>query len=224
MRLNKRTTALIDSGASSIFLTPNTPMANLRPNPPAITVGAAAGPPTTSSALCTLALPSLPSDFPNSGHVMPGFHENLVGIGPICDAKYSVLFTEDAVHILNPTGTVVLTGWRKDTGHRLWRMSLLPDKECVKLLSGTHNVQRASLAAFSAYDLPSVEALVRYFHAAAGFPVRDTWLKAIKAGNYKSWPGLTLQNATRYCPVPVKTLKGHMVQMRQNVRSTKPNA
>ena len=80
----------------------------------------------------------------------------------------------------------------------------------------------ASLAAFSAYDLPSVEALVQYFHAAAGYPVKDTWLKAIKAGNYKSWPGLTHQNASKYCPVPLATLKGHMVQTHQNVRSTKP--
>mgnify|MGYP000179479062 CR=1 FL=1 len=98
---------------------------------------------------------------------MLGFHENLVGIGPICDTKYSVLFTEDAVHILNPTGTVVLTGWREDTGHRLWRMSLLPDEECIKLLSGTHNVQRASLATFSVYDLPTVH-LVRNVHFFGG--------------------------------------------------------
>ena len=78
-----------------------------------------------------------------------------------------------------------------------------------------------SLQAFSAYDLPSVEALVRYFHAAAGFPVRDTWIKAIQAGNFKSWLGLTLQNATKYFPMSKETMKGHMVQKRQNVRSTK---
>ena len=33
--------------------------------------------------------------------------------------------------------------------------------------------------AFSAYDLPSVEALVQYFHAAAGYPVRETGLKIL---------------------------------------------
>ena len=30
------------------------------------------------------------------------------------------------------------------------------------------------------YDLPSVEALVRYMHAAAGFLVSSTWLRAMK--------------------------------------------
>ena len=34
-------------------------------------------------------------------------------------------------------------------------------------------------------------------------------------------PGLTLQNATKYCPISKETMKGHMFQKRQNVRSTK---
>lgn len=80
----------------------------------------------------------------------------------------------------------------------------------------------ASLEAFRAYDLPSVQALVPYFHAAVGFPVRNTWLKAIKAGNYESWMGLTYNNAAMYCPSANETLRGHMVQTRQDVRSTKP--
>ena len=72
------------------------------------------------------------------------------------------------------------------------------------------------------YDLPSVEVLVKYFHAAAGFPVKDTWLKAIKNKNYVSWPGLTYENARKYCPSADDNLKGHLVQTRQGIRSTKP--
>ncbi|KAL7550948.1 hypothetical protein ACHAWF_018143 [Thalassiosira exigua] len=98
--------------------------------------------------------------------------------------------------------------------------SLLPEK-ADELPSDTPR-ETASLAAFSAYDLPSVAALVRYFHAAAGYPVKTTWLQAIKAGNYASWPGLTYNNAARYCPTADATIKGHMVQGRQGVRSTKP--
>ena len=102
------------------------------------------------------------------------------------------------------------------------RQSLLPDADKMTIAEAVPGVTTTSLKAFSAYDLPSVEALVRYLHAGAGSPVKDTWLKAIKAGNYATWPGLTLQNATKYCPVPIETLKGHMVQTRQNIRSTKP--
>ena len=63
--------------------------------------------------------------------------------------------------------------------------------------------------------------LVRYLHAAAGFPVKPTWLATIKAGNYSSWSGLTYANASKYCHISIETLQGHLKQTRQCVRSTK---
>ena len=60
-----------------------------------------------------------------------------------------------------------------------------------KITPDDSDAQQSTLKAFSAYDLPIVEALIRYFNAAAGFPVRDTWLKEIKAGKFTPWPGLT---------------------------------
>jgi hypothetical protein len=35
--------------------------------------------------------------------------------------------------------------------------------------------------------------LIRYLHASAGYPVEDTWTKAIIAGNFTTWPGLSVQ-------------------------------
>ena len=84
-----------------------------------------------------------------------------------------------------------------------------------------HNANRTTLKAYSAYDLPSVEAVIHYFHEAAGYPVRSTWLKAISAGNYSSWPGLTLANATKYFPSATATIMGHLLHKIQGVRSTK---
>ena len=74
-----------------------------------------------------------------------------------------------------------------------------------------------------AYDLPSVPALIAFLHATAGYPVKQTWLEAIKRGAYDSWPGLTAQLAARYCPTTDETIKGHMAQPRQHIRSTQPN-
>ena len=68
-----------------------------------------------------------------------------------------------------------------------------------------------------------MEALVRYMHAAAGFPVNYTWLKAIKHGNFDSCSELTYNNAAKYCPHSVETLKVHIVKSSQGVRSTKKN-
>jgi hypothetical protein len=58
-------------------------------------------------------------------------------------------------------------------------------------------------------------------HAVCGYPVKSTWLKAIKAGNYVGWPMLTEQNVQKYYPETTETAKGHLNQTRKNVRSTK---
>ena len=71
-------------------------------------------------------------------------------------------------------------------------------------------------------DLPSIGALVSFYHACLGFPVKETWLDAIRAGNCDTFDGLTYSNAARYCPDADETIMGHLAQQRQNVRSTKP--
>ena len=99
-----------------------------------------------------------------------------------------------------------------------WNTSLSPDEIKERLYTTTsHKTPEAN----NGYDLPSVEALVLYMHAEAGFPVRSKWLRAIKNGNFNSWPGLTYNNATKYFPHSVETIKGHMVKSYQGVRSTK---
>ena len=45
-----------------------------------------------------------------------------------------------------------------------------------------------------AYDLPSTARLIKYLHATAGSPAKSTWMKAVQAGNYKSWSGITRNN------------------------------
>ena len=58
-------------------------------------------------------------------------------------------------------------------------------------------------------------------HTVAGLPVKSTWIKAIKHGNFETWSGLTYTNAAKYCPRAVETIKVHMVQSSQGVISTK---
>ena len=58
-------------------------------------------------------------------------------------------------------------------------------------------------------------------HAACGFPVKSTWIKAIEAGNFQGWPLLTTKRVKKYYPETTETPKGHLNQVRQNIRSTK---
>ncbi len=58
-------------------------------------------------------------------------------------------------------------------------------------------------------------------HAICGYPVKSTWLKASKAGNYMGWPMLTECNAQKFYPKTIETAKGYLNQTRKNVQSTK---
>ena len=61
-------------------------------------------------------------------------------------------------------------------------------------------------------------------HAVCAYPVKSTWVKAIKAGNFTGWPMLNKRNIAKYYPETTETPKGHLNQTRKNVRSTKPKA
>ncbi len=72
-----------------------------------------------------------------------------------------------------------------------------------------------------AYDLPSTKEVVRFLHAALGFPTKATLLTAIHNKNLVTFPGLTANNVSKFFPESDKTQKEHMKQTRQGVRSTK---
>jgi hypothetical protein len=64
-------------------------------------------------------------------------------------------------------------------------------------------------AIHNVYKLKTQPELVQYYHAAAGFPTKPSWLKAIKNKQYASWLGLTWQAANKHYPESKETLKGH---------------
>jgi hypothetical protein len=101
----------------------------------------------------------------------------------------------------------VLQGCNKK-GENLWTVSATAtDNECKKIAN--------------VYGLPSVNQTIKYLHAAAGSPVKDTWVKAINAGNYTTWPGLTATAVPKYFPKSDETQKGHIKHQRQELRSTR---
>eukprot|EP00804_Cyclotella_cryptica_P026156 CCRYP_013038-RA/>CCRYP_013038-RA protein AED:0.96 eAED:1.00 QI:0/0/0/0.5/1/1/2/0/450 len=212
------TTAILDSGASDIYFAPDAPVTNVNPSAPTSTVTDAAGTHHHSSAHANHLLPTLPAC---SGKIMPSFKHTLFGSAHSATtaAKYSLTLPLPPSTIQRDD-TILLQGWREPTGAKLWRFSLLPDT--IPSHHVPHPTSSNTPSALNATNLPSVCALVHYLHAAAGFPVKSTWLAAIKAGNHASWPGLTYANASRHCPDSSETIKGHLTQARKGIRSTKP--
>ena len=112
----------------------------------------------TPASTYDIAIPQLPSEFLTTGHVMPGLQDNNVGVGPMCDANYTVTFTKNAVNIYSPTGTPIITGWRETPGPLLWRMSKMLNQLEMPPFPDDHKT--ITLQDFSVYYLPSMEALI----------------------------------------------------------------
>ena len=51
--------------------------------------------------------------------MIPNFHHNLMGIGPLCDHRCRVFFEETKVTIFSKDITELLRGWRETTGSKL---------------------------------------------------------------------------------------------------------
>jgi hypothetical protein len=143
----------------------------------------------------------------------------------------------------------ILTGWR-GTHQKMWRVPLVPivtnlNTDMLLLdhpsrldsLNAMYAVSSSTVACnhmvlhlgklaqrdhiHNVYELPSVEPTIQYLHGAAGFPTRASWLKAIRHGNYLSWPLINIKNVTKFFPESEEAQKGHMQGQRQGVCSTK---
>ena len=156
--VQKSNTGIFDSGASDIYLYPDAPNTNFTRKSTPITVGTVTGENQQYYGTATFNLPHLPSNFPQTGHVMHGFKHMLIGIGPLCDAKFTTPFSTDTVIVRDLRGTEILAGWRETCGMRLQRIALVPSKYDIPSLP--LEAQQSSLSDFSAYNLLIIEALV----------------------------------------------------------------
>ena len=170
-------------------------------------------------------------------HIVPGIErDSLLSIPKFADANYVAIFDKDEVNIYDANKTTIvvsrgaiLRGWRcKQT--KLWRIPLI--KNVTNENTDTVLCDRCPTeflpdrplpneAIHNVYELKTQPELVRYYHAAAGFPTKPSWLKAIKNKQYASWPGLTWEAVNKNFPESEETLKGHGRKTRSGLRSTK---
>ena len=152
---------------------------------------------------------------------------NLLSVGKVSDANTVSVFNKNGVQVYKEEDVLItyknkpiLVGKRDSRGR--YRIPLVQQKGQWKPRRPSKKAKAYLRQANSVYDLPSTEQAIRWMHAVCGFPVKSTWIKAIKAGNYTGWPMLTEKNVNKYYPETNETPKGHMNQSRKNVRSTKP--
>ena len=141
---------------------------------------------------------------------------SLISFGQLCDDDCQVLLDKYECRVTK-NQKLIMQGWRnKNDG--LWDIPIgnLP------LHRKDHPPIQQRINIIIRKDKTKLD-LIRFLHASAFSPVKDTLIKAIKKNHFKSWPGLTAKLVRKSLPDSVATAKGHMNQERQGLQSTKGN-
>ena len=141
---------------------------------------------------------------------------SLISFGQLCDDDCQVLLDKHECRVTK-NQKLIMQGWRnKNDG--LWDIPIgnLP------LHRKDHPPIQQRINIIIRKDKTKLD-LIRFLHASAFSPVKDTLIKAIKKNHFKSWPGLTAKLVSKSLPDSVATAKGHMNQERQGLQSTKGN-
>ena len=214
-------TALIDTAASLSLLGIGATATESAKQLPGKCIIQPNGARMTTTKNLELLLTKLPKSA-RQAHRLPGIVNNLLSVAELCDAGCEVEFHRTGCHVYY-NGEIVMRGWRDPT-NKLWRVPLVDTNQAVTptsqdiMLGGD---LPAFLQANSLYECNTTEDLIKFYHGCLLFPVKSTWLKAIKAGYFKGWSGLTDKRVQKYIKVVDETEKGHMNRVRQGQRSSK---
>ena len=134
--------------------------------------------------------------------IAPGIKRDLLlSMAKFADANYIVIFDTDELNIYDANNTkvtvfcsAILCGWQC-AGTNLWCIPLVPhitNNNTETVLCNQPPTEflpqcpPPSDAIYNVYELKTQPELVRYHHAAAGFPTKPTWIKAIKNKRFAS--------------------------------------
>jgi hypothetical protein len=161
-------------------------------------------------------------------NIIPNLHSTLISVPKMADADYIVVFDKNEARIFNTTTTIVsaskdplLVAPRcQDTGP--WKLDLnyevlLGQEYPEQLVAGVNKAN-------AIFDLPNTQQSLLYHHALVGFPQEETFLAAVWAENYATWPGLTTTLILKHSLDSDKLQKGHMKGQQKGVRLTKVRA
>jgi hypothetical protein len=157
---------------------------------------------------------------------VPNLHSTLISMPKMADYGYIAVFDKTEARIYDGTTTTITASGEPiivvprcdNTG--LWKMELNLNYEVVWTACTAQFIAGVD-EANAIFDLPNNRQTLQYLHALAGFPVKETFLVAVRAGNYATWPGLMTTLIPIHFLDSDKTQKGHMKEQRKGVRSTK---
>ncbi len=135
----------------------------------------------------------------------------------VFDKRKAKTYDGTTTTIIASVEPIIIAPRCDDTG--LWTMNLNLDYEILGRESSDQFIAGVD-EANAIFDLPNSRQSLMYFHVAAGFPIKESFTDAVRAGNYTTWPGLTTTLIAKHFPDSDETQKGHMKGQRKGVRST----
>jgi hypothetical protein len=211
--------AIADTGCTGHFLIMDSPCTNEAPTANGIHVTLPNRQVIRSTRTCDIDQPQLPLGA-RQAHKFPHLAHPLLSISQLCDHGCVATFNNTEVRITDASAKLVMRGLRDPTTN-LWTIPLHNPTSPDDHTTDTHMV-RPPTAAFSAYHTNNLVDHVKFLHAACGYPVPSTWIRAIESGHFATWPGLTADLVRKHLPKAMATAQGHMHQQRQNIRTTQP--
>jgi hypothetical protein len=209
--------AILDSGATSNFLTTGAHVTNIQPTQKPIVARLPNGDKVHSTHTGTLDLPGLPSAA-RLAHIIPGLaSHSLISVVTICNAGCDVFFTKIGCTITY-WGRTIMCG-NKCTRTGLWMIPLQADSQPTTTTTPPRSI--TAMAAIVAAT-SSAGDHARYIHQALCSPTAASLLSALaRSTELATIPGLTPQLILHHLPPSTATDKGHMRRHRQGVQSTR---
>ena len=208
--------AILDSGATSNFLTTGAHVTNIKPTQKSIVARLPNGDKVQSTHTGTLDLPGLPAAA-RLAHIIPGLaSHSLISVVTLCNAGCDVLFAKIGCTITH-CGRTIMCG-NKCTRTGLWMIPLHADIQPSTTITPPRSIT-AIAANVAATSLAGDHA--RYIHQALCSPTTPSLLRALaRSSELATIPGLTPQVILHHLPPSTATDKGHMQRHRQGVQST----
>jgi hypothetical protein len=211
--------AILDSGATSHFLTSLAPATNITPTTNPIVARLPNGERVTSTHTCTLDIPALPAAA-RLAHIIPNLaSHSLISVVTLCNAGCDITFGKIGCTISYRGRTVLCANKCTRTG--LW---MIPLTATTPLTTPT-NAPTTDLPIVIAANVDATSTAAeyaRFIHQALCSPTATTLLWALeRSKELATIPGFTSRLVRTHLPLSTATDKGHMRCHRQGTRSTR---
>ena len=197
-----KTSIIADSGASGHYLAvKNKPEKIWKAKIP-ITVKLPNGERLQNTHECHLNIPLLNTSA-KLARIFPGIQHSLLSLGQLCDGGCKIHLDAKIVQVIF-NEQVIMTGYRNHN-NKLWEVDLENNSINTTTKINEHSINNV-------FKISSIKSTIKYLHAACFSQAKVTWIKAIKANFFITWPNLTAEAVQKHLDPSIISSRGRIKQ------------